>query len=108
MYQVEWDEINKPENLKTIDIRPTIYQSQQSYQQIIQTLMDNPIQKCNTPEAFQGTVMEFVLVEHPTGPVGSLDEFWEFDGGNHFKIHVEGKVIYVVRLTTGHFVIDNH
>jgi len=61
-------------------------------------LKKNPAQVCNTPEAYEGLVMEFVTKQG--GPVGSLDECYEYlpDNPERFEIQAAcGNIIVVTR-----------
>jgi hypothetical protein len=78
-----------------ITLIPTIYSKAKTVDKIIKKLNQDPMQVCNTPAAFKGYVMEFVTPDAPTGPVGTLDEYFKTYNQTMFEIcDVEGGVYY--------------
>ena len=90
-----------------IEIRPTSYSKAQSAASIIEKLKKYPKQICNTPEAFKGLVMEFILNDGPdNGPVASLSELYEIDKCSRFLVYTGEGLLVVNRLDNGNFVVE--
>jgi hypothetical protein len=75
--------------MNNMNLKPAVYSKAQFLADIIQKLLIYPRQVCNSPEAFKGLVIEFVMKDGPEygQPVGSLPEFFEHTHNETFVIH---------------------
>jgi hypothetical protein len=90
---------------KMLHLKPTIYSKAQTANQIREKLVLAPEQKCNSTEAFEGHVMEFILNTDQTNQsVGSLSEFQEYDKTFRFTIHTQSQEIVEVYYSNGKFI----
>ena len=72
--------------------------SQDSYDQMKEKLLEYPEQVCNTKEAMEGLVMEFVPLGQPDAPVGALSEYNSVEGYNKFIIFDNDDKILLVTM----------
>jgi len=93
--------------MKTLVLKPVIYSKAKNVGAITKKLLKDPKQVCNTPAAFKGLVMEFILATGPDygQPVGSLDEYYTQYKANRFiLVDRQQELIYVKRTSEGNFI----
>lgn len=75
-------------------LQPVIYGKAKTKSKICSNLQKAPLQLCNSPEAFDGLVMEFRPENKFDVPVGVLSEY--LDADTDFAIHtVDNFIVYV-------------
>ena len=75
--------------MQKIKLQPVLFGDAKTYDKIKEKLLAYPEQVCNTTEAFEGLVMEFVPLGKPDAPVGALSEYYRTDGSTKFIISTQ-------------------
>ena len=89
-----------------IEIKPTIYSKAKSIDIFLKKLNAAPKQLCNTPEAFAGNVMEFVTINNPRGPVGTLSEYFNVFKDSETIVYFHDGAAHVKRNDDGTFIAE--
>lgn len=88
-------------------LKPARYSKHQTVKAVSNALKAYPAQKCNTPEAFKGLVIEFTVADSLDTRVGSLDEIHTYtpDREGKYQIQCRDGVVRVQASTNG-FIIQ--
>jgi len=87
-------------------LQPVIYGKAKTRSKICSNLQKAPLQLCNSPEAFDGLVMEFRPENKFDAPVGVLSEY--LDADTDFAIHtVDNFIVYVHYCPDKKFRVNN-
>lgn len=90
--------------MTTLKLTPTYYSKAKTCEQVMKKLELAPKQLCNSPEAYKGNVMEFV-VAGTSGPVGTLSEYEQFNKADRYFLQCTNGSFNVARTEHGDFKV---